>query len=142
MVLGSASPRSSITISLPLASASDSAERSAPLTIFLLMRWLWSRTTGPWATPPPTHWGERIEPWRARPVPFWRHGFLPPPRTSPRVLVLCVPARRPAMEATTTWCISGTLTGASKRSAGRSREPAFVPVASTMSIVAMLTLPS
>ena len=26
-------------------------------------------------------------PWRARPVPFWRHGFLPPPLTSPRVSV-------------------------------------------------------
>ncbi len=25
-----------------------------------------------------------MEPCRARPVPFWRHGFLPPPRTSPR----------------------------------------------------------
>ena len=23
--------------------------------------------------------GARIEPWRARPVPFWRHGFAPPP---------------------------------------------------------------
>ena len=48
---------------------------------------------GPCATPPPTHCGARIEPCRARPVPFWRHGFLPPPRTSPRVLVECVPAR-------------------------------------------------
>ena len=37
--------------------------------------------------------GERMEPARARPVPFWRHGFLPPPRTSPRVLVECVPWR-------------------------------------------------
>ena len=24
-------------------------------------------------------------------MPFWRYGFLPPPRTSPRVLVSCVP---------------------------------------------------
>ena len=37
--------------------------------------------------PPPVHWGERMEPWRARPVPFWRHGFAPPPRTLPRVSV-------------------------------------------------------
>ena len=32
-----------------------------------------------------------MEPWRARPVPFWRYGLLPPPRTSPRVFVSCVP---------------------------------------------------
>ena len=37
-----------------------------------------------------------MEPWRARPVPFWRHGLAPPPRTSARVLVDCVPARRAA----------------------------------------------
>ena len=34
--------------------------------------------------PPPVQIGERDEPARARPVPFWRHGFAPPPRTSPR----------------------------------------------------------
>ena len=26
-----------------------------------------------------------MEPWRARPVPFWRHGLMPPPETSARV---------------------------------------------------------
>ena len=30
---------------------------------------------------------------KTRPVPFWRYGFLPPPRTSPRVFVECVPCR-------------------------------------------------
>src|SRR6478672_1157712 len=44
--------------------------------------------------PPPVHTGERDEPARARPVPFWRHGLAPPPRTSPRVLVDEVPWRR------------------------------------------------
>ena len=45
------------------------------------------------ATPPPAHCGDRMEPCRARPVPFWRQGFRPPPATSPRVFVLCVPER-------------------------------------------------
>src|ERR1035437_6608419 len=35
----------------------------------------------------------RMLPARARPVPFCRHGFLPPPRTSPRLLVAWVPLR-------------------------------------------------
>src|SRR5207253_3064172 len=75
---------------------------------------------GPCATPPPRHWGERIEPCRARPVPFWRHGFAPPPRTSARVLVEWVPARRAASSATTTWCIPATLGSMPKIAAGRS----------------------
>ena len=36
---------------------------------------------------------ERFEPWRARPVPFWRNGFLPVPETTVIVFVLCVPLR-------------------------------------------------
>ena len=31
-------------------------------------------------------------------MPFWRYGFLPPPRTSPRVLVAWVPWRRPGFQ--------------------------------------------
>src|SRR5918996_236911 len=62
--------------------------------------------------PPPVQIGERVEPARARPVPFWRHGFAPPPRTIPRVLVACVPRRRAACSATTTSCTSGPLNGA------------------------------
>ena len=56
-------------------------------------------------------------PARARPVPFWRHGLAPPPRTMPRVLVACVPWRRAASSATTTSCTSGPLNGAPKTSA-------------------------
>src|SRR5581483_11246917 len=67
------------------------------------------------------------EPWRARPVPFWRYGFLPPPRTSPRFFVLCVPWRAAASWATTTWWISGMLTLASKISAGSSTVPTVSP---------------
>src|SRR5215208_7202247 len=62
--------------------------------------------------PPPVQIGEREEPARARPVPFWRHGLAPPPRTIPRVLVACVPRRRAASSATTHSCTSGPLNGA------------------------------
>jgi hypothetical protein len=40
--------------------------------------------------------GERLEPWRARPVPFWLKGLAPPPRTSDLVLVDWVPERAAA----------------------------------------------
>ena len=45
------------------------------------------------ACPPPSNCGARIVPWRARPVPFWRHGFARPPETIPRLFVANVPAR-------------------------------------------------
>src|SRR5687767_13975368 len=61
--------------------------------------------------------GEREEPARARPVPFWRHGLAPPPRTMPRVLVAWVPWRRAASSATTHSCTSGPLNGAPNTSA-------------------------
>ena len=64
--------------------------------------------------------GRRSEPWRARPVPFCRYGFLPPPRTWPRVLAECVPCLAAACCATTTWWISGTFTLAAKISSGSS----------------------
>src|SRR5690554_6403833 len=54
------------------------------------------RGTGGKTTPPPTQIGERLLPCRARPVPFWRQGLAPPPRTSLRTLALAVPNRREA----------------------------------------------
>src|SRR3990170_2505334 len=75
---------------------------------------------GPWATPPPRHWGARLEPWRARPVPFWRHGLAPPPDTSARPLVEWVPERAAASWAVTTWCMTGTLGWIPKMAAGSS----------------------
>src|SRR5215218_11446954 len=53
--------------------------------------------------------GEREDPARARPVPFWRHGLAPPPRTLPRVLVAAVPWRSAFSSARTTSCTSGPL---------------------------------
>ena len=49
---------------------------------------------------------ERVEPERARPVPFCRHGFLPPPAINPRVLVEAVPERRLANCIRTASCSS------------------------------------
>src|SRR3954447_13975043 len=62
--------------------------------------------------PPPANCGARIEPWRARPVPFWRYGLAPPPATSARLRVACVPRRRAASSASTTSCTSGPLKAA------------------------------
>src|SRR5690606_5405359 len=81
----------STTWSRPLRARSVRAPRSAAAFIFLGVRWSYERGVGPWTMPPPAYCGARIEPWRARPVPFWRYGFLPPPRTSPRDLTSCVP---------------------------------------------------
>src|SRR5580698_10372993 len=57
--------------------------------------------------PPPVQIGERLEPARARPVPFCRHGLAPPPETIARVLVAAVPRRRAACSARTLWCTRG-----------------------------------
>jgi hypothetical protein len=59
------------------------------------------RGWGPNAVPPPDQIGERLDPARARPVPFCRQGFAPPPETIPRVLVAAVPRRRAACSART-----------------------------------------
>src|SRR3954449_5740790 len=70
--------------------------------------------------PPPAKCGARIEPWRARPVPFWRHGFAPPPRTLPRVFVDAVPWRRALSSARTDSCTSGPLKRAPNAVSSRS----------------------
>src|SRR6476469_3271105 len=47
-------------------------------------------------------------PARARPVPFWRHGFALPPATNPRLFADCVPARRAFSSArTASWTRCG-----------------------------------
>src|SRR5215210_3676276 len=77
--------------------------------------------------PPPVQIGERVEPARARPVPFWRHGLAPPPRTMPRVRVACVPWRRAASSASTVSCTSGPLNGAPNTSSSSFRTPLEPP---------------
>src|SRR6056297_349812 len=133
LVRATSKERSRTTVTSWCSARSDSAERSAARLTFLLTRTDQSLGTRPWATPPPTHCGARIEPCRARPVPFWRHGLRPPPRTSARVLVLCVPWRAAASCAVTTWCITGTLTGPANHAAGSSTEPTEAPVMSRTS---------
>src|SRR3954469_2327877 len=64
--------------------------------------------------PPPVQMGEREEPARARPVPFWRHGLAPPPRTWPRGFGEWVPWRRAASSARTDSCTSGSWNSAPK----------------------------
>src|SRR3954465_8636166 len=70
--------------------------------------------------PPPANCGERIEPWRRCPVPFWRHGFAPPPRTLPRVFVDAVPCRRALSSARTDSWTSGPLKRAPNAASSRS----------------------
>src|SRR5436190_5052145 len=71
-------------------------------------------------TPPPAQIGERIEPARARPVPFCRHGLAPPPRTRARVRVAAVPWRRALSSARTASCTSASLKRAPNASASSS----------------------
>src|SRR3990172_7498308 len=79
-----------------------SAERSATFMDFRLTFCSKLRGCGPNTVPPPRSKGERMLPIRARPVPFWRYGFFPPPRTSFRVLVEAFPERFAFRWATTT----------------------------------------
>ena len=60
----------------------------------------WLRGPGPKAMPPPMRMELRLAPLRAVPWPFWRRSLAVEPRTSPRLFVLCVPARALARWAT------------------------------------------
>src|SRR5919202_3758806 len=72
--------------------------------------------------PPPAKCGARIDPWRARPVPFWRHGLEPPPRTLPRVFVAAVPWRRAFSSARPDSWTSGPLKRAPNAASSRSTD--------------------
>src|SRR5215213_4571192 len=84
---GSSKPAST-NASVPAATWAESAERRAAFWAFLFTLTEKSRGVGGNATPPPVNCGARIVPARARPVPFWRHGFARPPASS----VTCLPA--------------------------------------------------
>src|SRR5579872_1336417 len=103
-VLGEESFRSSTTTTSPALRRSLKALRNASARVFLETFLLKSRGFGPKTTPPPTHNGDWCEPARARPVPFWRHGFLLEPETSPTFLVQAVPLRCAARYAVTASC--------------------------------------
>ena len=88
-------PESSLSTTFraaPSCVPAGSAERSADFRTFLGTDTWYSLGLGPKTVPPPTHTGDVELAALARPVPFWRHGFFPPPRTSPRVFVEACPA--------------------------------------------------
>src|SRR5271154_2101673 len=81
-----------------------------------------------------------MEPMRARPVPFWRHSFLPDPETSCRVLVFAFPPRRAACECRTASYSRSLLSGASNTSSDNSSEPTTALFKSTTSTLGILRL--
>jgi len=89
--------------------------------------------------PPPAQSGERMLPARARPVPFCRQGFLPPPLTNPFVLVAAVPARRAASWLCTAACRRCSRTGPATTAAGTSTWPTGARLCET---TASVTVPS
>src|SRR5262249_46922904 len=138
LVLASATPRRSTTTTSPEAILAARASRRAERRISVGILLSYVRGVGPKGLPPPFHCVARIEPWRARPVPFCFQGFLPPPETSLRPLVSCVPARRAASSFTTVWCRSGTRTAPPKTSADSSSCSCALPFASSTGTVGML----
>src|SRR5256885_1105251 len=77
---GSSTPR------LPACACAESALRTAARRALRFTFAVKLRLLGGNAIPPPTQCGARMEPARARPVPFCRHGFERPPATRPRLL--------------------------------------------------------
>src|SRR5690349_9591241 len=103
-----------------------SAARKAARAAFLFTLSEKSREVGGKATPPPANCGARIVPWRARPVPFWRHGFERPPATRPRLFAARVPWRRAFSSARTASCTTCGLISAAK-TASSSETSFFAP---------------
>src|SRR6266516_1083675 len=86
LVEGSPSEPGSTTPSVPACACAESALRSAALRLLRFTFDVKLRLFGGNAMPPPVQCGARVEPARARPVPFWRHGLERPPATRPRLL--------------------------------------------------------
>src|SRR3989344_1842145 len=127
--LGACISSRSIKMTSPSLYLRESTVRSAFwLMERLILRAYILAALGPWVTPPPFHIGERDEPWRARPVPFCCQGFLPPPRTCPRSLVLATLGRAFACIDTTTWCTKSAFHGRPKMFSGASNVPISFPL--------------
>src|SRR5215470_12251814 len=92
-VRGDSSLSSLNTTTSPDFIRSLNALRRANFLVFLETFLPKSRGLGPKTTPPPRQRGDANDPARARPVPFWRQGFLFVPATSPTFLVEAVPMR-------------------------------------------------
>ena len=85
------------------------------------------RPFGPKTTPPCRQCGALVEPCRARPVPFCRHGFAPPPATRARFFVDAVPRRAFARAAWKAWNRTPVRCFATPRACGSSTEPDALP---------------
>src|SRR5271166_2294036 len=142
LVLCVSSDHASTTVNFCSASFADSAERSAPSTIFFGSAYAYERGFGPWTVPPCRHNGERIEPTRARPVPFCFQSLRPAPLTSLLSLVLCVPervSRRYQREASCRRC---ALIFTPKTASANSSEPTFLPSRLKTSTTGIISRPS
>src|SRR5436190_2202808 len=106
---GASNESSARTANVPSSACADSAARNAAFRSLRLI--LWPKLVRTWnAAPPPVQCGARVVPARARPVPFWRHGFERPPATRPRLFTARVPARSELSSARTVswtrWCFT------------------------------------
>src|ERR1700704_207340 len=94
LVLGESTLIESTTARRPSRASCDRIDAMPARYIFLFSLWLkFSSGLLGKVRPPPRHSGELVMPARARPVPFWRHGFLVEWRTSLRVFCWRVPWR-------------------------------------------------
>src|SRR5688572_25943065 len=124
---GSSKPPPSIAAIEPFSAWKESAERNAERRALRLTLRSKPRGCLANATPPPVHCGALVEPARARPVPFWRHGLERPPDTSPRLLAAWVPARAAADSArTASWTRCG-FTSAANTASTSVTSLAFLP---------------
>ena len=124
---GASKPEPSRIASVPFDAWCESTPRSAVRRALRLTLTSKLRMPGANATPPPVQCGARVVPARARPVPFWRHGFERPPATRPRLFVPFVPARAAFISArTVSWTRCGFSSTAKTDS---SRETSFARAA-------------
>src|SRR5713101_5471047 len=140
-VLCVSSDQVSIMVSFSSASFAESAERSAPSSIFFGSAYSYERGRGPCTVPPWRQRGERIEPTRARPVPFCRQSLRPAPLTSLLSLVLCVPARKPRRYHREASCSKCGFTLAPNTASASSTCPTFSPSRLTTSTTGIVLIP-
>ncbi len=126
---------------MPFAAWCESAPLSAARRALRFTLTSKLRIPGGNATPPPVNCGARIVPWRARPVPFWRHGFARPPATSPRLFAPRVPRRAAfSSERTVSWRRCG-LTSTSKTVASSATSFAVPPSTVALTAISARLLP-
>src|ERR1700720_4274403 len=140
LVLCVSSDQASTMVSFSSASFGESAERSAPSSIFFGSAYAYERGLGPCTVPPWRQSGERIEPTRARPVPFCRQSLRPAPLTSLLSLVLCVPARKPRRYQREASCSKCGFTFAPNTASASSTCPTFLPSRLTTSTTGIIFL--